>query len=141
MKALVASLLLFVQAGQVPDKWECRNGLEPMSREQMKWVKPAKLKERIVSCSIPRLPPTYDAQGTVLFEVQIDESGNIRCARPLAGGTSVMRSAALEAAMKWRFKPLVVGGKAQPFRSVLWVLVHWDRSEAAKQCPQDKQRA
>ena len=141
MKALVASLLLLVQAGQVPDKWECRNGSEPMPREQLRWMKPAKLKERVVSCSIPRLPPTYDAQGTVLFEVQVDESGNVRCAKPLAGGDSVMRSAAAEATMEWRFKPLSVAGKAQPFRSVLPVLVHWDRSEAAKQCPKDKQRA
>jgi TonB family protein len=141
MKALIAILLLFVQAGQAPDKWECREGSEPMPREQLKWVKSAELKERVVSCSIPRLPPTYDAQGTVLVEVQIDEFGNVRCARLLAGGDTVMKSAAIEAAMKWRFKPLLVDGKAQPFRSVLPVLVHWYRPEAAKQCPKEKQRA
>jgi TonB family protein len=141
MKALVAILLLFVQAGQAPDKLECREGSEPMPRELLTLVKPAELKGRVVSCSIPRLPPTYDAQGTILVEVQVDESGNVQCARPLAGSDTVMKSAAVEAAMKWRFKPLLVDGKARPYRSVLPVRVHWYRPEAEKQCPKEKRRA
>ena len=141
MKALAAILLLFAQAGQVPDKWVCREGSEPMPRELLAWVKSAELKERIISCSVPRLPPTYDGQSTVLVEVQVDGSGNVRCARPLAGGDAVMKSAAVEAAMKWRFKPLLVDGKAQPYRSVLPVRVTWYRPEAEEQCPKEKRRA
>jgi hypothetical protein len=112
-----------------------------MPRERLTWVKMAALEGRVVSCSIPRLPPTYDAQGTVLVEVQVDEGGGVRCARPLTNDDPVMRGAAVEAAVRWRFKPLVVDGKAKPYRSLLRMIVHWDGSEAAKQCPKGKRRA
>ncbi len=141
MKALVAVLLLFVQSGRAPAKWECREGAEPLPHEQLKRVKSAELKERVVSCSLPRLPPTYDAQGTVIVELQVDETGCVRCAGPLAGGSEVMRGAAVKAAMKWRFEPLLVDGKAQPFRSFLSLLVHWYTPEMEKQCPEEKRRA
>ena len=46
MKALVASLLLFFQAGQVPDRWECREGGEPLSKEELVGVRLNELKPR-----------------------------------------------------------------------------------------------
>ena len=141
MKALVAILLLFFQAGRDPDKWECREGAEPLSKEGLVSVKGSELKERVVSCSLPRLPGNFCGQGTVLVEVQVDEDGIVSCARPLTNNHPVMRSAAVEAALKWRFKPLVVDGKAKPYRSFLMILIHWDGTEAAKQCPKEKRRA
>jgi hypothetical protein len=43
--------------------------------------------------------------------------------------------------MKWTFKPLVVDGKAKPYRGFLTMIVHWDATEAAKLCPKEKRRA
>ena len=141
MKALVASLLLFFQAGQGPDKWECREGAEPLSKEELVSVIHSELKERVESCSLPHLPGDYCGQGTVLIEVQVNEDGNVGCARPISGGDQIMRRAAVEAAMKWTFKPLAVDGKAKPYRSFLTMIVHWAATESAKSCPKEKRRA
>ena len=141
MKVLAAILLLFFQVGQGPRKWECREGSGPLPKEDLASVKIGELKERVVSCSLPRLPGDFCGQGTVLVEVQVDEEGGVRCARPLTNDDPVMRGAAVEAAMKWRFKPLVVDGKGRPYRSLLWILAHWDGTEMAKQCPKEKRRA
>lgn len=140
MKALLAILLLFFQAGQAPDKWECCKDAEPLPKEALARIKPSELKERMVSCAVPRLPGNVDAQGTIIVEVQIDEDGNVRCARVLSGHP-IMRRAALDAAKKWRFEPLKVEGKAKPYTSLLPLVVHWNGEEAGKQCPKEKRRA
>ncbi len=142
MKILLAILLLFSQAGQAPDKWECCGDLEPLPKEQLAQVKYSELKERVVACAVPRLPGTFDGQGTVTVEVQIDEEGNVRCARVLSGGRHpIMRRAALEAAKQWKFEPLKVEGQAKPYVSFLPLVVHWNGEEAGKQCPKEKRRA
>jgi TonB family protein len=140
MKLLLAILLLFFQAGQAPEKWECRGDSEPLPKEELQRIKPSELKERMVSCAVPRPPLNIDARGTVMVEVQIDEQGNVRCARALSGHP-IIRRAAAEAAMNWRFKPLTIRGQAKPYASFLPLVVHWDKEEAAKQCPKEKRRA
>ncbi len=111
MKILLAILLTFFQAVQVPDKWQCCGGSKPLPKVELQRIKPSELKERMVSCAIPHLPGMVDARGTVMVEVQIDEDGNIRCARGLPGHP-IMRRAALDAAKRWKFEPLKVEGKA-----------------------------
>ena len=111
-------------------------------KEALARIKPSELKERMVSCAVPRLPGNVDAQGTVMVKVQIDEDGNVRCARVLSGGQHpIMRRAALQAAKQWRFEPLKVEGQAKPYVSLVPLVVHWNGEEAGKQCPKEKRRA
>lgn len=142
MKTLLAILLLFFQAGQAPDKWDCRENSEPLPNEQLVRVKPSELKERTVACAIPRLPGTFDGQGTLTIEVRIDEEGNVGCARVLSGSQHpIMRRAALEAAKKWKFEPLIIDGKAKSYVGILALMVSWDTEKSGKQCPKEKGRA
>jgi TonB family protein len=140
MNVLSAILVLFFQASQPPDKWECCGDSEPLPKEALERVTPGELKERMVSCAVPRLTGNVDAQGTIMVEVQIDEGGNVRCARVITA-LPIMRRAALDAAKKWSFEPLKVDGKAKPYASFLPLVVHWNMREAEKQCPKEKRRA
>jgi TonB family protein len=140
MKLLLAFLLLTFQIEQLPSKWECGGASESPAIEQLAKVKPSELKERVVSCAIPRLPGDLDAQGSVMLQVIVDEEGNVRCVR-IVRGHPMLRSAALDAAKKWKFKPLVVEGKAKPYIGLLNLLVLWDTEESGKQCPKEKRRA
>jgi TonB family protein len=141
MKLLLAILLLFFPAGQTTEKWECRGDSEPLPKEGLRRLKPSELKERMVSCAVPHLPLNIDAWGTVVVEVQVDEEGNVWCARAVSGGSPIMKRAALDAAMKWKFRPLIFRGKAKPYSSLLPLVVHWDITKAEKQCPKEKRRA
>jgi TonB family protein len=75
-----------------------------------------------------------------MVEVRIDEEGSVGCARALSGHP-LMRRAAVEAAMKWRFKPLKVNGEAKSYTNFLPLVVHWDIAEAEKQCSKERRRA
>jgi TonB family protein len=142
MKLLIAILLLFFQSSQPPSKWECCKDSRPLPKEQLLRVKPTELKERVVARAVPRLPAMFDGQSTVIFQVQIDEEGNIRCARVISGGqNSIMKAAAIEAAKEWRFEPLIVDGQAKPYVGILAMLVSWDKEKSEKQCPKEKRRA
>ena len=140
MKILLAILILFFQAAQSPEKWTCCGDSEPVAKDRLARVTPSELKERVVSCAIPRLPGNVDAQGTVIVEVQIDKDGNVQCARALSGHP-IVRRAALEAAKKWSFEPLKVEGNPEPYSSLLSLVVHWNVHEMEKQCPKEKRRA
>jgi TonB family protein len=140
MKILLMILLLF-QAEQAPNKWECYGDSQLLQNEQLTRVKPSELKERVVTCAVPHLPGAFDGQGTVIIEVQVDESGNIRCARVLGGASHpIMWRAALDAAKQWKFEPLKTDGKAKPFVSILALMVSWDTEKASEQCPKEKRR-
>ena len=142
MNIVLAILLMFLQVAQAPDKWECCGDAQPLPKEGLQRIKSSELKERVVTCVVPRLPGNVDAQGTVMVEVQIDEDGNVRCARVLSGGQHpIVRRAALEAAKQWRFEALKVEEQAKPYISLLPLVVHWNGEEAGKQCPKEKRRA
>ena len=135
--AILLSALLGLQ---LPEKWQCRGDLVPISKEDLQQVPTSKLKASMVTCAIPHLPSGVDAKGTVVVEVQVDEQGSVRCARAVSGHP-IVRTAAVEAAMKWKFKPLKIWDRARPFKSVLPVVVHWDAEVAAKQCPEEKRKS
>jgi hypothetical protein len=142
MKLLLAILLLFLQASQTPDKWECCKDAKPLPKEQLERVKPSELKERVLVCAVPRLPPTFDGQTTLLVEVEVDEDGKIRCSRVVSEGQNpIMRDAGLAAAKQWRFEPLMVEGQAKPYLSILALIISWDMEKAGEQCPKEKRRA
>jgi len=142
MKILFAIFLLFFQGGQAPDKWEWCGDSGPLSKEELVRVKPRELKERMVSCAVPRLPGAFDGQSTVILQVQVDAKGNVGCVSVISGGQNpIMRRAALEAARQWTFKPLMVNRKAKPYLGILALIVSWDTEKSSKQCPKEKRRA
>ena len=142
MKILFAFFLLFFHAGQASEKWEWCGESGPLPKEALARVKPRELKERMVSCAVPRLPGTFDGQSTVILQVQVDAEGNVRCASVISGGQHpVMRRAALEAAKQWKFRPLMVNRKAKPYVGILALIVSWDIEKSSKQCPKEKRRA
>jgi TonB family protein len=140
MKIFLALFLLIFQKEVLPDKWECGEDLKPPAIEQLAKLKPTKLKERIVSCAVPRPPENVNAQGYVTVRVIINEDGDIQCAR-IIHGHPIFRRVALDAAKKWKFKPLVVEGEAKPYISSLTLFVSWRTEEAGEQCPKEKRRS
>jgi TonB family protein len=141
MKFLLAILLLFVQTQPASDKWECRGDSHPLPKELLTRLTSRELKERVVVCAVPRLPGAFDGQGNVLVEVQVDETGNVRCARTLRPDeNSIMSRAALDAMKQWKFRPVLVDGKAKPFSGILGVVVSWDAEKSNEQCSKEKRR-
>jgi protein TonB len=72
---------------------------------------------------ISRVPPAYPEMarrmklgGTVVLDLQIDENGRVRKAVPVSG-LSMLTSAAVEAALRWRYKPASSNGKSIPSQS------------------------
>src|SRR6201999_631054 len=138
MKILIVVFLLLVQTEQGSNKWECSGEAQPLPREQLTLMTARELKARVVACAVPHLPGSFDGQGTVLVEVQVDESGNVRCARVFSGSSHpVMNRAALDAAKLWKFKPLITDGQAKPFTGFLSLLVSWDPEKADEQCSKE----
>jgi TonB family protein len=69
--------------------------------------------------------PTYPGeardkgiQGRVILRVLVTENGDVESAEVLSG-TDVLREAAIDAAKKWKFEPLVVDGKAVRVRTTI----------------------
>jgi len=60
----------------------------------------------------PRNAARDRIEGTVVFEVTINPDGTVKSARPIkAQPRGVFESAAMQAILKWKFKPKVVDGK------------------------------
>lgn len=67
--------------------------------------------------AIKRVEPVYPfwarfvgVKGPVVVEITIDEKGDVINARPLSGH-KMLRKAASDAAMQWKFKPTLLDGK------------------------------
>jgi len=61
------------------------------------------------SPSYPELAMRTHAAGTVVLDLEIDEQGKVVKATPLSG-PAIFYSAAVNAALKWRYKPASIGG-------------------------------
>ena len=79
------------------------------ARPAPKAVTPSMPVQRILPV-YPEIARKMRAQGTVELEAQIDENGKVTKAKALTGPT-VLRSAAEDAVMRWKFKPATIEGK------------------------------
>jgi TonB family protein len=146
MKALLTILLLLFQGNSTPDKWVCTGDSKvPTERELTRFDAEA-MKARVERCEIPQLPGMVDAEGYVSIELVVDEEGHVCCARVIEvkapSGRKYLRTGALEAVKKWRFKPMVVEGKAKAYTGVLVLFVSsFYTEEVDEHCPKEKRRA
>lgn len=139
MKLLFAIMLSSLQLNPPPYKWVCNNVSQSVPDNGISHFKPDAFRERVVSCAVPRLPENVTAEGSIKFDVFVDEKGNVQCAR-FATQSLVFRRAALEAVMKWKFEPLVEYGKAVPYTGVLNLFLSRDSENAGRECPKEKRR-
>jgi protein TonB len=67
----------------------------------------------------PRNAARDGIEGTVVFEVVINPDGTVKSARPIkAQPRGVFEAAAMQAIMKWKFKPKIEDGKAVESKGV-----------------------
>jgi Gram-negative bacterial TonB protein C-terminal len=137
MSALLLILCILIQGESSPTKWDCVGKSDRAANKQITRLKTRDLNERVVSCKTPVLPGNVDATGAVLVEVLVNETGEVECLRAI-DGPSIIRGAALAAAKKWKFKPLVVDGTAKPFSGFISVHVSWDVEDMEKHCPNQR---
>ena len=91
------------------------------STQDFEQVPESDLQSRVITEVKPEYPPTakkMKATGTVEVEITISEAGLVIEAKAISGQL-VLRSAAVEAARKWVFKPAMLNGKPIRVKSVL----------------------
>jgi TonB family protein len=133
MIVLLIILVSLFQVGDSPTKWQCAKNCEPPGKD-VTLLKGREMTERVVTCETPKLPNLLDAKGTVLVQVLVDETGNVSCVRAINSSLSLIEGPALEAAKKWKFKPLVVDQKPKPYTGLVYVYASWDVDEMKKHC-------
>jgi hypothetical protein len=136
MNILLVILFSFIQGDSSPSKWNCVADTQPPNT-QVARLKPREINKRVLSCKTPVLPVNVDATGAVIIEVLVNETGDVACLRAISG-ESIIRGAALDAAKKWKFKPLVVNEAAKPYSGFIVVYVSWDVDSMEKHCPNRK---
>jgi TonB family protein len=91
------------------------------STQDFEQVPESDLQSRAITEVKPEYPPTakkMNATGTVEVEITISEAGLVIEAKAISGHLA-LRSAAVEAARKWVFKPPMLNGKPIRVKSVL----------------------
>jgi TonB family protein len=91
------------------------------STQDFEQVPESDLQSRVITEVKPEYPPNakkMKATGTVEVEITISEAGLVIQAKAI-GGHLALRSAAVEAARKWVFKPAMLNGKPVRAKSVL----------------------
>jgi TonB family protein len=91
------------------------------STQDFEQVPESDLQSRAITEVKPEYPPTakkMKATGTVEVEITISEAGLVTEAKAISGHLA-LRSAAVEAARKWIFKPPMLNGKPIRVKSVL----------------------
>ena len=134
MHLLLAIMLCLAQAESLPEKWQCGETSNFAPDKQVTRLKPREMNQHVVTCKTPRLPGNVDATGTVVIEVAVNAAGDVECLRAISGHP-IIRGAAVEAAKRWKFKPLIVGRAAKPYSGFIAVYVSWDAEEMEKHCP------
>lgn len=85
------------------------------------WLKSTQLLEQASHCEAPRFPPIFKTariEGTVILSILVDEKGEPHCIHVITGHPMCVGSA-IDAAKKWKFKPMTQGGKPVGFYSLL----------------------
>jgi TonB family protein len=91
------------------------------STQDFEQVSESDLQSRAITEVKPEYPPTakkMKATGTVEVEITISEAGLVIQAKAISGHLA-LRSAAVDAARKWVFKPTMLNGKPVRVKSVL----------------------
>jgi hypothetical protein len=88
-------------------------------------MKGKELEERRIHCEGPKLPGDLCIKGTIIFQVVINAEGKIECAEVIRDIPDV-KQYALDALMKWTFKPVKVDGKPIAVLGIAAVNVSWD---------------
>src|SRR5262245_48801903 len=91
------------------------------STQDYEQVQESDLQNRVITEVKPEYPPTakkMKATGTVEVEITISEAGLVIQAKAISGHLA-LRSAAVEAARNWVFKPAMLNGKPVRVKSVL----------------------
>lgn len=98
---------------------------------QKKTAKQKTLKPKIISCGVcgqkvislpkpeyPKAARFISARGSVKVEILIDEKGNVESAKAISGHP-FFHAETIKAAMKAKFEPIKLSGKAVKVRSVI----------------------
>jgi TonB family protein len=72
-------------------------------------------------------------KGTVIVEILVGTDGTVQSARAVLGHP-LLRASAVQAARKWKFKPLKLKGRPARFIGFLPFIFTWDSDEMNKQC-------
>jgi len=134
MYLLLAIMFCLAQAESLPEKWQCAETSDFAPDKQITRLKPREMNQHVVTCKTPRQPGNVDAKGTVVIEVVVNATGDVECVRAISGHP-IIRGTALEAARRWKFKPLIVGRADKPYSGFIAVYVSWDAEEMEKHCP------
>jgi TonB family protein len=93
----------------------------PSLRQSVENVSESVLQDRVITMVKPVYPPsakTINATGTVVVQVTISQGGLVVEAEAI-NGHFALRNAAVEAARKWVFKPVIFNGAPVRVKSVL----------------------
>jgi len=93
----------------------------PSLRQSVENVSESVLQDRVITMVKPVYPPsakTINATGTVVVQVTISQGGLVVEAEAI-NGHFALRNAAVEAARKWVFKPVIFNGAPIKVKSVL----------------------
>jgi TonB family protein len=91
---------------------------------------------RATQCSVPLYPAmgkNVRVKGTVIVQILIDTEGAVRSARAVSGHP-LLQMGAVQAARKWRFKPVIIRGRAARATGLLPLTFSNDKEEMEKQC-------
>jgi TonB family protein len=138
---ILISLLVFQVALHATETPRPTNhpAINPTNERRTKVVRlsTSALRARAVQCSVPEYPSllaqNVRLQGTLTVEVLVDTDGTVRSARAVSGHP-LLRASAVQAATKWKFKPLKLKGRPVKFRGFLPFIFSRDKDEMDKQC-------
>ncbi len=86
------------------------------------WLTTPQLLEQATHCEAPKVLPLVGEeariQGTVTLSILVGQHGEISCVKGVSGHPLLLR-AALDAARKWKFKPMIEDGKSVGFYGAL----------------------
>jgi TonB family protein len=98
-------------------------------------LSPGELRKRAVQCAIPLYPALgtrVDVKGMVVVMITVDTDGSVRSARAVSGHL-LLRASAVQAAMKWKFKPATFNGRPARAAGLLLITFSRDADEMNRQ--------
>jgi hypothetical protein len=78
------------------------------------WLEPDELADRAVEKAQPIRDAHFRGSGYVLVNVLVDRKGRVICAKTVYGHP-ILREAAISAALKWKFKPMISNSRPISF--------------------------